>query len=334
MLGIGKHRKTLLQLTDYLEHLVRDSDKAFVHPEQSLPYELRVALQELQGQLRELRRQQQELAQLRLDAAQWRQQATAQGDELAQLQHQLKDVQARLEASRLENFQLNQLYLGMKTEFDEFNLASEALTEGFWVFYVVDGDPNHARNRIKFSAQYRNLLQFDKDEFPNSWESWLKCIHPDDVTLVQRAYDLHLQRDAPYAVEFRMRTKHRGYVWFRERAATVRDSHGVVTHSAGALRDISHEKEAAALQLAERQRVEENMGKILSFSSVIRDISKQTNLLALNAGIESARAGEAGRGFAVVAEEVGKLALQTARATSEIIKMAEEQRAPEAGNRL
>lgn len=62
----------------------------------------------------------------------------------------------------------------------------------------------------------------------------------------------------------------------------------------------------------------EEIGGIIT---VITGIADQTNLLALNASIEAARAGEQGKGFAVVAAEVGQLAEQSRKASSQITEL-------------
>lgn len=58
--------------------------------------------------------------------------------------------------------------------------------------------------------------------------------------------------------------------------------------------------------------------KVNSILTIIKNISEQTNLLALNASIEAARAGVAGRGFVIVANEIKSLALQTINAINHI----------------
>jgi methyl-accepting chemotaxis protein len=86
--------------------------------------------------------------------------------------------------------------------------------------------------------------------------------------------------------------------------------------TAGVVRTAVGEAQKTNDEIAGLTHAADKIGEVVK---LIQNIAGQTNLLALNATIEAARAGEAGKGFAVVASEVKSLAVQTAKATEEII---------------
>ena len=229
-------------------------------------------------------------------------------------------MRAELEDVRAESINGQQ-------KFDDMKLAHSAVTEGIWLCKLVNGDPDHKESEIIWSKQFRKLLGYEKvNDFPNQWNSWVSAVHEDDIDSAYKAFSNHLNDktgNTAYVVEYRLNTCDRGYVWFRERASTLRNEYGLALVTAGAIRDISDEYAARELHELGIKRTNENMHNILDVIETVNEVATQLTILSMNATIEAARAGDKGKAFAVVAGEVRKLADFTAKAMSDMRKMAE-----------
>lgn len=124
-------------------------------------------------------------------------------------------------------------------------LVLEATNDGVW-------DWDLATDQAFFSRRWKALLGYEEHEVADTGTAFFELIHEEDRPRVQVAVEAHLERRAPYIVEFRMRTKDGGWREIEARGQAVWDA-GKPVRMAGVHTDVSERHR----QQRERLRNEE-----------------------------------------------------------------------------
>jgi PAS domain S-box-containing protein len=138
----------------------------------------------------------------------------------------------------------------VKESQERFELAVRGSGDALWEF--------DSRTRENwFSPRFVELLGYPQGELSNNLDTWKEHVHPDDLESALNAFVAHLEEDAPYDIEYRMRTKSGEYRWFRARARSLRDDSGRAYRTSGSVSDITERKQAEQALAEAKEAAEE-----------------------------------------------------------------------------
>jgi PAS domain S-box-containing protein len=152
--------------------------------------------------------------------------------ERAQLIHENREYKENLEQLVQQRTEALQ-----KSE-ERLKLALEAANDGLW-------DHNLQTNSTYHSPRWFTMLGYEPGEFPQSLNTWISLLHPDDKGYVLSKMEEYLDKGGEYNLEFRMKTKNGEYRWIHSRGKIVEwDQNGKPIRMLGTHTDITDRKRA------------------------------------------------------------------------------------------
>ena len=129
-------------------------------------------------------------------------------------------------------------------ESNNVHLVNQTISSSLW---NMDIGPGNQVVAAYWSDDFRHMIGYhDVNDFPNTLESWSDLLHPEDK---ERTLGLFVQTLADptgrtkYDLEYRLRTKDRGYRWYRAAGNVQRNESGQAIQFIGIFVDTNDEHE-------------------------------------------------------------------------------------------
>ena len=161
---------------------------------------------------------------------------------------------------------------------DFLNQLNERSPLGFF-------DLNFLKNEAYYSAAWKRLLGYADSALPNTYESWLTLIHPDDSAAApDRQGRGGSTGTRQFSLEFRMKHARGHYVWVQSVGVQLYGPNGALQRVIGAHIDIGDRKdfEEAGLRAEERLQQLADRGRVGVF-----DLDFSSGLYWLSPGFKS-----------------------------------------------
>lgn len=117
-----------------------------------------------------------------------------------------------------------------------YELAAQGTAAGLWDWFDMSG------NDQWWSPRFYELIGYDFNEIPPSVETFRSILHPEDREATITLLDAHFKQNKPFNIEYRFKTKHKGYKWFLATGQVHRDKQGKPVRMVGSIIDIDYKK--------------------------------------------------------------------------------------------
>ncbi len=182
-----------------------------------------------------------------------------QGDFKLKLIPRGEDELARLGRGILQMAgELEQKLLALRESEERYNLAMRGSRDSLWdwqipsdIFYISD--------------RFLEWLQIPDAKRPQTFQGWLKFIHPDDINRVKAELGQHLERRQPFELEFRMARVDGEFRWMVGRGAVVSDASGKPYRIAGSVTDTTETRQA-------QTRLQDALKRLMTLIETLPDV--------------------------------------------------------------
>lgn len=122
---------------------------------------------------------------------------------------------------------------------DRLRLALNIGSMGTWDWNIQD-------NKMVWSENLASIFGLSDTLFDETYDGFLKVVHPEDRTLVEVATARAVNEKAPYDIEFRTLLADGRSEWIASQAQAIHDAEGNVTHLIGIARNVNARKQVEA----------------------------------------------------------------------------------------
>lgn len=118
-----------------------------------------------------------------------------------------------------------------------YALAIDAGNLGLWDWEIATG-------KAEFNERWFGLLGYSSDEFPQSYQTFRKLLHPSDFESLEKSIQNHFEGKTPrFEAQFRMKSKSGDWIWIQSNGKVIsRDKNGKPERAIGIHQDLTAKK--------------------------------------------------------------------------------------------